>query len=65
MDDIYNEWHCDIVREDTDKGKGKGELFTTKKIQNEMERKKAHMLYYMVSVTKNILQKVNPTTKFN
>lgn len=48
IDDTYSEWPCDVVRRDTKAGKGKGDRFTLKEIQEQMERKESHPLYYMI-----------------
>lgn len=48
MDDVYSNWPCDIVRNDTEEGKGKGELYTIEKIEKELEKKESHVFSYMV-----------------
>lgn len=50
MDDVYSNWPCDIVRNDTEEGKGKGELYTIEKIEKELEKKESHVFSYMVCV---------------
>uniref|UniRef100_A0A7M5X847 Ion transport domain-containing protein n=2 Tax=Clytia hemisphaerica TaxID=252671 RepID=A0A7M5X847_9CNID len=49
IDDVYNDWPCDIVRYEAEEGQKKGDVFTRKKIQRIMEQKKTHTFSYMVA----------------
>ena len=48
IDDVYNDWPCDIVRYEAEEGQKKGDVFTRKKIQHIMEQKETHTFSYMV-----------------
>lgn len=48
IDDVYNDWPCDIVRHEAEDGQTKGDVYTRKKIQRIMEQKETHTFSYMV-----------------
>ena len=48
LDDVYQKWPVDMVREETEKGKGKGQLMTADAVQSKLEKKETHTLTTMV-----------------
>ena len=50
IDDVYNEWSCDVVRRthDDSETKLKGALLTVKEVLQIMEQKDTHTFSHMV-----------------